>query len=145
MKERHFRSAIKAVSWRITGTIDTILISFLVTQEWKFAISIGFSEFLTKFVLFYFHERFWHTFKIIGKRGNDHVLKSAFKSISWRIVGTIDTIVLSYIVTGTIQHALSIGASELFTKIILYFVHERVWSRIKWGCSAPQNRTYSTT
>ncbi len=59
--------------------------------------------------------------------------RSIVKSISWRIVGTIDTILISYLITGTLSLALSIGAVETITKILLYFFHERVWNFIKWG------------
>lgn len=59
--------------------------------------------------------------------------RSIAKSISWRIVGTIDTIIISWIVTGTLTLAFSIGMVELVTKMVLYFFHERVWNSIKWG------------
>ncbi|MEL4307943.1 DUF2061 domain-containing protein [Joostella sp. CR20] len=63
----------------------------------------------------------------------DKLSRSIAKSISWRIVGTFDTIIISYLVTGTIKLALSIGFIELVTKMTLYFFHERIWERIKWG------------
>ncbi|MDC6384223.1 DUF2061 domain-containing protein [Flagellimonas taeanensis] len=59
--------------------------------------------------------------------------RSIAKSISWRIVGTIDTIIISWIVTGTLTLAFSIGMVELVTKMVLYFFHERIWNSIKWG------------
>jgi uncharacterized membrane protein len=59
--------------------------------------------------------------------------RSIAKSISWRIVGTLDTITISYLITGTLSLALSIGAVETITKILLYFFHERAWNFIKWG------------
>ncbi|SEF92321.1 DUF2061 domain-containing protein [Algoriphagus boritolerans] len=69
-----------------------------------------------------------------SKSGKDSNAKSLLKSISWRIVGTIDTIVISYIITGQLVMAVSIGSVEVVTKILLYYVHERVWenaSKIK--------------
>ncbi len=60
-------------------------------------------------------------------------LRSVVKSISWRIVGTIDTILISWIITGTLSLAFSIGAVELVTKMVLYFFHERIWNTINWG------------
>lgn len=57
--EKHYRSLLKAVSWRATGTLDTIFISFLVTGHIKLAVSIGFVELFTKIGLFYVHERIW--------------------------------------------------------------------------------------
>lgn len=59
--------------------------------------------------------------------------RSIAKSISWRIVGTLDTIIISWIVTGTLSLAFSIGMVELVTKMILYFFHERIWNSINWG------------
>lgn len=59
--------------------------------------------------------------------------RSIVKSISWRIVGTMDTILISWLVTGTLTVAFSIGTVELFTKMILYFFHERIWNTINWG------------
>jgi len=60
-------------------------------------------------------------------------LRSIIKSFTWRAVGTLDTITISYIVTGKGTYALTIGSFEFFTKMILYFLHERVWNKIKWG------------
>ena len=60
-------------------------------------------------------------------------LRSVVKSISWRVVGTIDTVLISWFVTGTLALAFSIGAIELVTKMVLYFFHERLWNTINWG------------
>lgn len=60
-------------------------------------------------------------------------LRSFLKGISWRLLGTIDTIIVSYILTGAIKIALSIGTIELFSKLILYYFHERIWNKIKFG------------
>ena len=59
-QEKHHRSLVKAISWRVTGTIDTILITFLVTGQAKWAFSIGFVELFTKIFLYYVHERIWN-------------------------------------------------------------------------------------
>jgi len=56
------------------------------------------------------------------------------KTISWRVIGTIDTVVLSGIVTGSWQLGLTIGGIEVITKMILYFLHERAWYKFsKFG------------
>jgi len=49
------------------------------------------------------------------------------KTISWRIIGTIDTMVLSAFITGSWEMGLTIGGIEVITKMVLYFLHERVW------------------
>jgi uncharacterized membrane protein len=60
-------------------------------------------------------------------------MRSIVKSISWRLIGTLDTILISWLVTNALTVAFSIGAIELMTKMVLYFFHERVWNAIKWG------------
>jgi uncharacterized membrane protein len=60
----------------------------------------------------------------------DKPLKSIMKSVSWRIVGTLDTMVISYFITGKVTVAVSIGSIEVFTKTILYYFHERLWAHI---------------
>jgi adenylyl-sulfate kinase len=58
---------------------------------------------------------------------NPDQLRHILKTISWRIVGTIDTMMISYIITGSISIGMAIGGFEVFTKMILYYLHERVW------------------
>ena len=63
----------------------------------------------------------------------DKHYRSLIKAISWRVTGTVDTIVVSYFVTGKVKTALAIGLVEVFTKIMLYYGHERVWERLSFG------------
>ena len=64
---------------------------------------------------------------------SDGIKRSLVKTISWRIIGTLDTIVIAYLITGTVHHAISIGGIELVSKMLLYFFHERSWNKIQWG------------
>jgi uncharacterized membrane protein len=58
------------------------------------------------------------------------------KTVSWRIIGTLDTIILSGIITGSWETGLTIGGVEVITKMVLYFFHERVWYKFsKYGLS----------
>ena len=52
-----------------------------------------------------------------------HILKT----LSWRLVGTIDTILISWFITGSLTIGFVIGSVEVITKMILYYMHERVW------------------
>ena len=62
------------------------------------------------------------------------------KTISWRIIGTIDTMVLSWFITGSWKMGLAIGGIEVITKMILYFLHERAWYRFsKFGVNEKKN------
>ena len=60
MKVTKSRSLVKALTWRTTGTLDTFLISFLITKQPFIAASIASVEVLTKIVLYYLHERAWN-------------------------------------------------------------------------------------
>ena len=64
-----------------------------------------------------------------GIRRGDSSAKSLLKTISWRIVGTLDTMVIAYLLTGEVKVAISIGSVEVFTKLILYYLHERLWNK----------------
>jgi adenylylsulfate kinase len=59
IKESHLRSITKAVSWRIFATLTTMIITYLITHEWAFALYVGLFEFISKIGLFYLHERLW--------------------------------------------------------------------------------------
>ena len=66
--------------------------------------------------------------------------RSVVKAISWRTVGTIDTIVVSYFITGNLVMAASIGSIEVVTKMALYYFHERAWNKLSFGkVKAPEN------
>lgn len=60
-------------------------------------------------------------------------IRSIAKSLCWRILATLTTITLAWLVTGQIATALTIGGIEFFVKMIVYYGHERMWSHIPWG------------
>jgi len=127
--DSHARAVAKGVTWRVIGTIDTFLWSWLITHEPVNSNSIASTEIFTKIALFYLHERFWRVLKFAP---NSH-LRSLVKAVSWRVVGSLDTFILSLIFTGSGQYAISIASAEALTKIALYYVHERAWRRVRWG------------
>jgi uncharacterized membrane protein len=147
-KDKHFISFTKGVTWRIIGTLDTMMLSFIFTKSIGNALQIGFTEVFTKIFLFYLHERIWFRIKWGLKRKKttqsiaentltdfEHKDKiweetharSVVKGISWRIVGTIDTIIIATLWTGDYSKALKIGFTEVITKVILFYIHERCW------------------
>ncbi len=64
MIEKRYRGIIKAISWRAIGTLDTFFISFIITGQFKLALSISLFEVFTKITLFYMHERIWNRIRI---------------------------------------------------------------------------------
>lgn len=67
--------------------------------------------------------------KLIAGRPNSTRV-SLMKTISWRILGTLDTILISYLLTGEAKIAFSIGGLEVITKMVLYYLHERAWIKL---------------
>ena len=66
-----------------------------------------------------------------------HILKT----ITWRVIGTLDTMALGWLLTGNPIIGLKIGGLELFTKMILYYFHERAW--YKFGLGIPKRKLYN--
>jgi uncharacterized membrane protein len=66
-------------------------------------------------------------------RGREGHRRSFLKAVSWRPVGTIDPFIISFFVTGKITIAGSIASIEVLTKILIYYLHERVWTMVPWG------------
>ena len=70
MKVSYKRQIAKAITFRILGTIDTILISWLVTGSYKIGAILGGIEVVTKIVLYFFHERMWDKYVKYGIEEN---------------------------------------------------------------------------
>jgi uncharacterized membrane protein len=64
---------------------------------------------------------------------NDTAVRSLAKAISWRVTGTADTFLISWLITGQILLASGIAMTEIITKIFLFWLHERVWNKVLWG------------
>lgn len=128
----HKRHIAKAVTWRCIGTLDTMLLSWVITGNVVMGIKIGFAEVFTKMLLYYFHERVW--FRLDLERESSRWRHLA-KTVSWRVVGTIDTILLSWWISGDPLVGLQVGMVEVLTKMLLYYLHERLWYRSNYGLS----------
>jgi uncharacterized membrane protein len=72
-------------------------------------------------------------------RGHESHSRSFVKATSWRLLGSIDTFLLSWFFTGSPKAAGAIASTEVFTKILLYYFHERVWSSVHWGAKQVPN------
>ncbi len=63
--------------------------------------------------------------------------RSFAKAVTWRITGSFDTFVLGWLITGRYDIAGGIAGAEMFTKIALFYLHERAWTSLSWGRVAP--------
>ena len=134
--ESVLRSLLKSFSWRIIAITDTILTVFIVTCVLgdcgvKNALTIGVLEFSIKFVSYYIHERIWLTIQFKKRFG---VTRTLFKTLSWRVIATVITfIVAGEILNSQDNAALYIAGIEIFTKSLLYYMHERIWLILPLG------------
>ncbi|MFS4456539.1 DUF2061 domain-containing protein [Maribacter sp. 2304DJ31-5] len=71
--------------------------------------------------------------KYTSDKKSEKPIRSIAKAISWRVIGTLDTLLISYILTGKVAVAASIASIDFVTKMFLYFFHERIWNKINWG------------
>ncbi|GGC22499.1 hypothetical protein GCM10011371_07740 [Novosphingobium marinum] len=70
--------------------------------------------------------------------GREAHQRSFAKALSWRVLGSVDTFLLSWLFTGSPKAAGAIATTEVITKMFLYYGHERVWSAIKWGVKSEE-------
>lgn len=110
--------------------MDTMLLSWAITGNAMVGVQIGLAEVLTKMVLYYLHERVWFRLNLQKESTNWRHLA---KTVSWRAVGTIDTMLLAWWISGDPLIGLQVGAVEVITKMILYYFHEKVWYKSNYG------------
>ena len=122
------RHIAKTITWRFFGTLDTLLLSWFISNDVTVGSKIALLELVTKMVLYYLHERAWFHSKIKSSNKR-HILKT----FSWRGIGTLDTMLLGWFITGNPLTGLKIGAAEVITKMLLYFGHEKLWYKINYG------------
>lgn len=135
-QESHYRSLLKGVSWRCIATADTILVVLFITClngncSIDSAIKIGFIEFFIKLAIYYIHERIWQKV-LFGQEVNPR--QTLYKTISWRIIATTGTFIISgFVLDAFDEIALYVALTELVSKFILYYIHERIWLRLPLG------------
>jgi len=122
------RHVVKSLSWRFIGSLDTLLFAWLVTGNFSDGLNVSLVTTITKLVWYYIHEQLWFK-SSMADSNKRHIIKT----FSWRFVGTIDTVVLGWILTGNPLIGLKIELSETVSKMLLYFGHEKLWYKINYG------------
>ena len=123
--KRHFA---KSLSWRLIGTVDTFVFVWLITGDLNEGLSISGITTFTKLLWYYLHETLWFK-SSIADSNKRHIIKT----FSWRGIGTLDTILFGWLITGNPFTGLKIGGIETASKILLYFAHEKLWYKINFG------------
>jgi uncharacterized membrane protein len=122
------RHLAKSLSWRAIGTIDTFIFAWLITGNIDEGLNLSGITTLTKLVWYYIHEQLWFKSSL-----SDSNKRHIFKTFSWRAIGTLDTVIMGWIIIGNPLIGLKIGGIESVTKMLLYFGHEKLWYKINFG------------
>ena len=122
------RHILKSLSWRFIGTVDTFIFAFIITGDLNGGVKLSGITTITKLIWYYIHEQFWFK-SSMADSNKRHIVKT----FSWRFVGTIDTVLFGWILTGNPLIGLKIGLFETLSKMLLYFGHEKLWYKINFG------------
>lgn len=133
MGKSYKRHIAKSITWRVIGTIDTILLSWLISGDPYTGMQIGLAEVVTKMFFYYIHERIWFKIRAGVTKHGDSKKRHIAKTVTWRVVGTIDTMILAWFISGDPMIGLQVGGAEVVTKMILYYFHERAWYKLDFG------------
>lgn len=143
------RSFLKGISWRLIAMMDTFLVALAVTwillgaPRFEESGWIMLIETPLKLLIYYAHERLWQfAWRNHDVQNRDIILKT----ISWRVFATAMTFVIAYTIFGKANEAnaghsgelmagvaLAISITELVSKTVLYYFHEKMWLRVRLG------------
>ena len=122
------RHIAKSLSWRLIGSLDTLVFAWLVTGSFSEGLNVSLLTTFTKLIWYYIHEQLWFKSSMVDSNKR-HIVKT----FSWRLVGTVDTILFGWLLTGNPFLGLKIGLFETVSKMLLYFGHEKLWYKINYG------------
>ena len=133
------RHIAKAITWRVFSFFTTFLLVLMIYHKEEnaadIASGIAIGEFFFKMILYLMHERIWYhinfDFDIVSR------VRHLAKSVTWRILGSFVTFGLALFFNKNHPEMMSMATKvvvgELFLKILVYYWHERIWYRIKFG------------
>jgi len=125
MKETKTRSAVKSIIWRIFGVFVYATIFYMFTKQWGITLAGTLIHHSTFLLVFFLHERLW-----IKLKRNNHWLKP----FTYEIVlgmGLGGLIVL--LLTGSWKAVSVITVTYTAIKLVMYYIYDKIWSKIKWG------------
>jgi len=130
MREKHSRSILKSIIWRILGVIVLALVTYLVTKNWIQTGLITVIHHLSFIFIYYGHERFWLWVgdRVTGKK------RYVYRVILYEIVlGFLVLGTITFLITGSWLAVSLITPIYIFNKIWMYVVYDKIWERIRWG------------
>lgn len=128
------RNIVKAITWRVVGTVDLFLISWLFTGDPARGFEMGVTDTLAKLVFYYIHERIWvHIdLKEYPKLKNTR-RRHVYKALTWRVFSSSITVMIVWLILGDPFKSITITIIESVIQLILYYFHEQLWHKSKYG------------
>lgn len=136
--ESHKRSIAKTLTIRVCFSLSHLLNGFIISSSWIIGAQILGVAAVINMTLHWLHERAWNWFQWNRKPEDDKFFKDGHprtvsKSITWRALITCSNFLIPYFLTGSLGKALAFLTIATFMNIIIYYTHERVWNKVKWG------------
>lgn len=136
--EQQRRSVAKTLTVRVCFTLSHLLNGYIVTGALILGAQIAGVAALVNMLLFWAHERVWN-FVQWNRKPKDTAMfldgqpRTISKSITWRLVITINNFLIPYLLTGSWKTAAAFLGLATIMNIIVYYTHERVWNMVTWG------------
>ena len=140
MIETNKRSITKMITYKLSVLIEGSLVTYLITGNLELSILLQSTKQFIMLFAYYFHERIWDKISW-GRNINDEDSnkRSISKMISYKILIIIIGLSVTYALTGDLTLTLLITASKNITSAIVYYIHERIWAKSKWGMIEKEN------
>jgi uncharacterized membrane protein len=141
--EKHPRTIVKTVTWRVLLTISHFVNGLIVTGSVAMGLKIAGWSLVINSVLYWIHERLWNWFQWNRKPEDNRFFKDGHprtttKMITWRLVVNFSNFFIPYFMTGSWGQAGAFFTIAVIVNMTLYYLHERGWNLIKWGKSAKE-------
>lgn len=148
--EQHPRTLAKTVSWRILLTISHFVNGLIVTGSIAVGLKIAGWSLVINSALYWMHERLWNWFQW-NKKPADNMFfqdghpRTTTKMITWRAIVNFSNFFIPYFMTGSWGAAGAFFTIAVIVNMTLFYVHERVWNRVKWGKKVVDNEPETQT
>ena len=137
-KEKHPRTIVKVITWRVLLTISHVVNGFIVTGSIITGLQIAGLAAIINSCLFWLHERSWNIFQW-NRRQDENVKfvegqpRTISKILTWRVLITASNFIIPFIMTGSWGSAALFAGMATVVNMFIFWAHERVWNKIKWG------------
>ena len=136
--EKHPRTLVKVVTWRILLTASHIINGLIATGSLLVGLKIAGLAAVINSALFWAHERAWNIAQWNRKQRDGAVFiegqpRTLGKIITWRVLITASNFLIPFIMTGSWGSAAIFAGMATVVNMFLFWAHERSWNKITWG------------